>query len=359
MDGPPFFTAADERAASTVLHKQKNIIPLLLCLKGPTDMWIVMPLKRGSLQQLIPLSNSRGEHNDIPTVLLRQMLSALAYLDSQGLCHRDVKPANILFDHSSGRQERRGAGGAAGASRQYSFYLADFGLANAADRARTLCGTSIYMAPEMFENRRQTPKVDVWSLFVTFAVVLGVLREPDLQANMSPRGPGYWGVVRAVLAAAASTSGRHGLNSLEPMARSDPSARASAKTMLDAYSGRPRPRQHERHGGTPNGPIPARPVAPCPNHAHGQPMVGLPMGYHAGPVLEIAHECAHPPGPGHHHHHHHCPRHMPPPPHLVAEPVPVVLDQGLACGVQHYPAAWPVWPGPPGPPVYPFYAPHG
>lgn len=87
-------------------------------------------------------------------VVALHILSALDYLESKGICHRDVKPDNILY-------QLDGKGG-------YIFQLADFGLANYVHRTRTRCGTEIFMAPEVFHGERlQTPKVDVWSLGVS------------------------------------------------------------------------------------------------------------------------------------------------------------------------------------------------
>lgn len=59
-----------------------------------------------------------------------QMLSALDYLTCNDLCHRDVKPENILYWTNPGGD--------------YTFQLADFGLANYRPQALTMCGISYY-----------------------------------------------------------------------------------------------------------------------------------------------------------------------------------------------------------------------
>ena len=82
-----------------------------------------------------------------------QVADALAYAHSQGVVHRDVKPANLLLD-------ARG-----------TVWVADFGLAKAEDtpgltNEGDVLGTLRYMAPEQFDGRADH-RSDVYSLGVT------------------------------------------------------------------------------------------------------------------------------------------------------------------------------------------------
>ncbi|OAL34118.1 hypothetical protein AYO20_06573 [Fonsecaea nubica] len=80
---------------------------------------------------------------------------------------------------------------------------------------------SLYMAPEiMLETHEQSPKADVWSLFVVLGVVTqaGNLHDPRLAK--------YNHVLQCVKDAAIC------MPILEPMARQDPNLRASAAQML-------------------------------------------------------------------------------------------------------------------------------
>jgi len=71
-----------------------------------------MPLYNGSLNSLARADGA--DHDGICDQVAEQMLQAFDYLDSSHLCHRDVKPDNILY-------MAVGPG-------TYHFYLTDFGF---------------------------------------------------------------------------------------------------------------------------------------------------------------------------------------------------------------------------------------
>jgi serine/threonine protein kinase len=86
-------------------------------------------------------------------------VSTLGFLHSQGLVHRDLKPENILL-----------AGG-----RDTDIKITDFGLANimsASAILRSKCGTPVYMAPEMLQNRPYNESVDVWAAGILLYILL-------------------------------------------------------------------------------------------------------------------------------------------------------------------------------------------
>jgi serine/threonine protein kinase len=139
------------------------------------------------------------------------MLRALDYLAFQNVCHRDVKPDNILFRHLG--------------EQRYHFQLADFGVANHRNLATTFCGTPYYQAPELYSHSKslQTPKMDVWSLFAT------ILATHSKFAFPPPAARNYEEILLAILTIAK------GLPDLCAMAREDPTQRASAAQMLVAH----------------------------------------------------------------------------------------------------------------------------
>ncbi|XP_078427881.1 phosphoenolpyruvate carboxylase kinase 1-like [Wolffia australiana] len=89
--------------------------------------------------------------------VLRPLMEAIAHCHRRGVCHRDVKPDNVLFD-DWGRLK-----------------LADFGSAAWFGDGRPLrgvVGTPYYVAPEVLSGRDYGEKVDVWSAGVILYVLL-------------------------------------------------------------------------------------------------------------------------------------------------------------------------------------------
>ncbi|KAG4220022.1 hypothetical protein PC116_g31499 [Phytophthora cactorum] len=145
------------------------------------------------------------------------MLSALDYLAANKLIHRDIKPDNILYDVNKVNKEDH-----------YTFQLADFGLSALQDLARSQAGTLIFMAPEVYDGVKvQTPKADVWSLYVT---LLWVHNEEMFRHRIETGR--LWrqtDVRKAVLDIAVKSKD---LRYIRSMAIYDPSLRASAAQVL-------------------------------------------------------------------------------------------------------------------------------
>lgn len=89
---------------------------------------------------------------DVTAFYSAEVTLALEHLHASGIIHRDLKPENLLM------------------ARDFHVVVTDFGLAkqfeSEEDRHRTLCGTDIYMAPEMLARRSYGKPVDYWSLGV-------------------------------------------------------------------------------------------------------------------------------------------------------------------------------------------------
>ena len=87
-------------------------------------------------------------------------------LVSKGYIHRDIKPANVLL-------------------KQGLYKVADFGFACKADilgrkKLNDICGTPIYMAPQLLRKQAYTAKSDIWSLgLILYELVFGYTPWPS------------------------------------------------------------------------------------------------------------------------------------------------------------------------------------
>ncbi|KAI7901787.1 kinase-like domain-containing protein [Cokeromyces recurvatus] len=99
----------------------------------------------------------RGMSEDVILHFLKQFASALKYLHDHDLIHRDIKPKNILLVSPLNHTILP------------DIKLADFGFAKILPKtclANSVCGSPLYMAPEILNRQHYDAKVDLWSLGV-------------------------------------------------------------------------------------------------------------------------------------------------------------------------------------------------
>lgn len=160
---------------------------------------IAMPLiSGGTLESVVKKKGKLGEPAVV--VILDQLLDGLAHVHAEGWIHRDVKPANIMF-------EARGR--ARPASR-----LADFGIAVHETDVRfthvgMVNGTPGYMAPELFSMAEPAPSHDLYAAGVVALVALngsiklhdGAFRPDELTQHLRGVTPKLSAVIRRLVAA--------------------------------------------------------------------------------------------------------------------------------------------------------------
>ena len=152
------------RAAAEIDHP--HILPVYEAGDASGIVYVVMRYVRGGdarslLSPLGPLPFARAWK------VIAQVASALDTAHAYGVIHRNVKPANMLFDASSGVGGRTPDW--AGGDRLDHVYLSDFGMRRdwSPDEIITAAhsaGTLDYVAPEQIEGRVLDGRADLYSL---------------------------------------------------------------------------------------------------------------------------------------------------------------------------------------------------
>lgn len=177
--------------------RHPHIVALHDCVESPTHINLIMEYcELGDLSLFIkkrdklithpathdmarkyPSIPSSGLNEVVIRHFLKQLSSALHFLRSKNYVHRDVKPQNLLLLPAKPvRQERsfpvmeasqNSLIPVAGIESLPMLKLADFGFARvlpSTSLADTLCGSPLYMAPEILRYERYDAKADLWSV---------------------------------------------------------------------------------------------------------------------------------------------------------------------------------------------------
>src|SRR5262245_1778916 len=145
----------ESRAAAAV--DDPHIIPVFEAGEASGVLFIAMRWVRGGdVRSLVgrfgPMAPGRAAD------IISQVASALDAAHTRGLVHRDVKPANMLLDASSG------------SGRPDHVYLSDFGLSKGSLQTSSLTGTGTflgtldYISPEQIEGKPVDGRADEYAL---------------------------------------------------------------------------------------------------------------------------------------------------------------------------------------------------
>lgn len=158
------FMREAETAASL---KHKNIIKIIDSGHANNVAFIVMEYVRGKSLKEYSRPDTLLPRNLI-IELIAQCADGLQYAHDRGIIHRDVKPANIVYDHANSCAK-----------------LGDFGIAHIANSTQTLAGsllgTPFYMSPEQLNSQEVDARSDIFSLGATLYRLL--TGEPPFSGN--------------------------------------------------------------------------------------------------------------------------------------------------------------------------------
>uniref|UniRef100_A0A915BYE9 Non-specific serine/threonine protein kinase n=2 Tax=Parascaris univalens TaxID=6257 RepID=A0A915BYE9_PARUN len=138
--------------------QHENLVGLLKCVETPTHVFLVMEYCNGGdlgdyLQSKITLPEPTIQH------FLVHIAHAIEAINKKGIVHRDLKPQNLLLCNPTRRPNPPAT--------DLIVKLADFGFARFLDdgtMAATLCGSPMYMAPEVIMSLHYCAKADLWSV---------------------------------------------------------------------------------------------------------------------------------------------------------------------------------------------------
>jgi tRNA A-37 threonylcarbamoyl transferase component Bud32 len=157
-----------------------NVVPVRDVIAEPPAL-VLTWMHGGTLEELLataaPIAPARAFE------IACAVLSALGAAHRLGILHRDVKPANVLFDEAGGAR------------------LGDFGVAHLGDLSTTatagIFGTLAYMSPEQREGRPASLRSDVFAVGIMLREMLtrekprpdGAAARPPSQAHreLDPR----------------------------------------------------------------------------------------------------------------------------------------------------------------------------
>lgn len=144
---------------STINHP--NIISLFESIKINNRIYLVLEYCGGG--DLAAYIHRHGKvSEDVARHFMKQLAAGLQVLQKKHLIHRDLKPQNLLLSSNEVTPLLK---------------IGDFGFVRSLtpqNLAETLCGSPLYMAPEIIQNQKYDAKADLWSVgAILFQLMIG------------------------------------------------------------------------------------------------------------------------------------------------------------------------------------------
>lgn len=135
----------------------KNVLKLYNVIYENNNIYLILEYcKYGDLSLF--LKNKKLKESVVKGFLY-QIVSGLKYLHKKNIFHRDLKPQNILVDNN------------------FNLKITDFTFAKEnmeENMSQTMCGSPLYMAPEILNYQEYNSKTDLWSVgIIMYEMLIG------------------------------------------------------------------------------------------------------------------------------------------------------------------------------------------
>lgn len=166
-------------------YRHPNIVCMSEVQKTDRHFYLVLEYCGGGDLQMLIRTRQKGRLSErLCRRLVRDLAAGLGFLWGKELVHRDIKPQNLLLtgplpaEDEIDNPPREDANRPRGMSgERFMLKIADFGFARhlaGPDLAETMCGSPLYMAPEILSGEKYDAKADLWSVgAVLFEMIAG------------------------------------------------------------------------------------------------------------------------------------------------------------------------------------------
>ncbi|XP_040377893.1 serine/threonine-protein kinase ATG1c-like isoform X2 [Oryza brachyantha] len=141
--------------------RHPNVIALHESIRDGGRIYLVLEYCRGGDLHSY-LQRHKRVSESVAKYFIQQLASGLQMLRENNVVHRDLKPQNILLVANNENSILK---------------IADFGFAKflePSSLAETLCGSPLYMAPEVMQAQKYDAKADLWSVgIILYQLVTG------------------------------------------------------------------------------------------------------------------------------------------------------------------------------------------